>query len=86
MFLVCIQEEALANNMASKNYWLSKVNSNPDLKRLDDFMMEAWSNDATLEDLVSTLPNDLKSFLFKMKIGCPDLIANGFKISFEINE
>jgi len=72
--------------MTSQNYWLGKSNSNADLKRLDDFIMEAWSNDASLEDLLATLPDDVKNFFLKMKIGCPDLIKDGFKIVFEIDQ
>ena len=72
--------------MSSQNYWLGKSNLNDDLKRLDDFMMEAWSNDATLEELIASLPDALKNFILKMKIGCPDLTSNGFKMIFEVNE
>lgn len=72
--------------MTTQNHWLKKSDANDDLKKLDDVMMEAWSNDATVEELLAVLPDDVKSFFMKMKIGCPDLLNDGFKITFEINE
>ncbi len=72
--------------MSTQNYWLGKTNVNSDLKKLDDIMMDAWSNDATVEELLASLPDDLKKFFLKMKIGCPDIIRDGFKITFEIND
>lgn len=74
------------NNMTTQNHWLNKSNANDDLKKLDDIMMEAWSNDATVEELLANLPDETKAFFMKMKIGCPDLLSDGFKIIFEINQ
>lgn len=70
----------------STNYWLGKSKINEDLKKLDDVLMDAWSNDATLADLLDNMPPDVKKFFLNMKLGCPDIFRDGIKIVFEAKD
>lgn len=70
--------------MTSTNFWLNKSVSKDELKRLDDFLMEAWSNDATVHDMLNNMPADIKSFFLQLKIGCPNPIPDGIQITFDL--
>ena len=68
----------------SNNYWLGRVSKKDDFKKLDDYLMEAWSNDATVSDVLSQMPDDIKHFFMQLKIGCPNPINDGIQITFDI--
>ena len=50
------------------NYWIGKAKENDKLKELDNYFMEAWSNESNFEQILDSMPQDLKEFLFKLKI------------------
>jgi hypothetical protein len=70
--------------MTPSNYWLGKICAKDELKKLDDYLMEAWSNDATVDEVLSNMPNDIKYFFLQLKIGCPNPANDSIQITFDI--
>ena len=68
------------------NYWLNQADNNQKMRDLDDYLMEAWSNDATLGQLLSEMPEKMRQFFLKLNITCPDPMRNGIKIGFTIDK
>jgi hypothetical protein len=68
------------------NYWIGKAKENDKLKELDNYFMEAWSNESNFEQILDSMPQDLKEFLFKLKITCPDPIRDGIRVGFTTEE
>lgn len=68
------------------NYWLSKAKENDKLSALDDYLMEAWSNDSNFGQIIENMPSDLRDFFFKLGITCPDPVRNGIKVGFVIEK
>lgn len=64
------------------NYWLNQANLDKKLNELDDYLMEAWSNDSNFGQILHDMPKHIKEFLFKLNITCPDPIRHGIKIGF----
>jgi len=46
--------------------------------------MEAWSNDATVDEVLSNMPSDIKCFFLQLKIGCPNPANDSIQITFDI--
>jgi hypothetical protein len=70
--------------MTLSNYWLGRLCTKDDLKKLDDYLMEAWSNDATVDEVLSNMPNEIKCFFLQLKIGCPNPAKDGIQITIDI--
>lgn len=68
------------------NYWLSQADNIKKLQALDDYLMEAWSNDSNLGQVLNDMPKDIKDFFLKMNITCPDPMRGGIKIGFVIEK
>ena len=64
------------------NYWLSQADNNQKLQALDDYLMEAWSNDSNFGQILNDMPQDIKEFFLKLNITCPDPMRSGLKIGF----
>jgi hypothetical protein len=68
------------------NYWLSQADNAIKLKELDDYLMEAWSNDSNIGQILSDMPKDIKEFFLKLNITCPDPMRSGIKVGFVIEK
>jgi hypothetical protein len=64
------------------NYWLNQADNNKKLQDLDDYLMEAWSNDSNFGQILNDMPQDIKEFFLKLNITCPDPMRSGLKIGF----
>ena len=69
-----------------KNPWLTGSKQRQMLEDLDEHIMNGWASDATLGDLLNSLPDDLKDFFLKMKFSSPLESDTGFDLSFNIEE
>jgi hypothetical protein len=68
---------------ATTNKWLKVKKTNDILKRLDEAFMNGWANDATLGEVMGTLPKDLREFVLKLKFNTP--IMDDSQISLTLN-
>lgn len=64
------------------NYWLNQADNNKKLQDLDDYLMEAWSNDSNFGQILNDMPQDIKEFFLKLNITCPDPMRSGLKVGF----
>lgn len=68
------------------NYWLSQADNSKNLRALDDYLMEAWSNDSNLGQILNDMPKEIRDFFLKLSITCPDPMRGGIKIGFVIEK
>ena len=62
--------------MSYSNVWLKSSQEKKFLQSIDSIFMEAWSNDMTLGDTLSSLSEDEFNFLMKMKISSSPLTTD----------
>jgi hypothetical protein len=48
--------------------------------------MNGWASDATLGELINSLPNELRDFFLNMKFSSPLETDKGFDLSFNSGE
>ena len=68
------------------NYWLNQAGINEKIRELDDYLMEAWSNDANMGQIIHEMPKHIKEFFFKLNITCPDPIRGGIKVGLVVEK
>jgi len=69
-----------------QNYWLNQADDSEKIKELDDFLMEAWSNESNVGQILESMPEKIKEFFLKLNITCPDPLRNGLKIGFVVEK
>jgi hypothetical protein len=69
-----------------KNPWLNSAKSRQLLEDLDEHIMNGWASDATLGELINSLPNELRDFFLNMKFSSPLETDKGFDLSFNSGE